>query len=57
MNGWLRTMNSAESDVCYFEVDAVFNWEPVGCWRRVCGLQDVTKDDGLFKCLHKQEIV
>jgi len=22
-------MKSTESDVCYFEVDAVFNWEPV----------------------------
>ena len=22
-------MKCTESDVCYFEVDAVFNWEPV----------------------------
>jgi len=34
------TMKSTESDVCYFEVDAVFNWEPVELLEESTGLQD-----------------
>jgi len=33
-------MKSTESDVRYFEVDAVFNGSQWSCWRRVRGLRD-----------------